>query len=274
MTLLVDHSYQLGFFRDNEDSLRRLKKQASIALDLEFEHLHAAGLKKHSRIMDLGCGPGILSAALMERAAPAALLSVDCNEVSVSETLVQLAGFDCRSVTIKKLNIYDAALAEQGRFDFIYSRLVFQHLSDPVRALSNVRNCLAPQGRFCICDIDDHWLGMAPASDAFGSFIARVGKAQSERGGDRYVGTKLAHYLQLAGYTDVKSTMLLLSTDLIGKEAFCDLIFGYKLEVVPDAEIEIARQEVDSIRKGIKAQNGWAGVGVFFVSGKNGEGEV
>ncbi|XVN18522.1 GNAT family N-acetyltransferase [Pseudomonas corrugata] len=57
MVLIVDESYQLGTFRDNEDSLRRLKSQAGIALDLEFDHLRQAGLTQGQRVLDVGCGP-------------------------------------------------------------------------------------------------------------------------------------------------------------------------------------------------------------------------
>ncbi len=269
MTLIVDNSYQLGAFRDNDDSLRRLKKQASIAIDLEFDHLREAGLQTHMRVMDLGCGPGILSAAIARRAMPKKLVAADCNEISLTETRRQLADVGLIDTEVKNLNIYDSTLSDAGTFDFVYSRLVLQHLSDPIQALANVRACLAPQGRYCICDIDDRWLNMAPENDAFSSFIQRVGKAQSARGGDRHVGTKLANYLKRAGYVDIKSTMLLLSTDLIGKEAFCDLIFGYKLEVVADSALAIAKQELQVIRDGIEAKDGWAGVGVFFVSGRN-----
>ncbi len=58
MTLTVDDSYKLGSFRDNDDSLRRLKAQASVVLDLEIEQMQAAGLNPNTQVMDLGAVPG------------------------------------------------------------------------------------------------------------------------------------------------------------------------------------------------------------------------
>jgi len=266
--LFVDDSYQLGTFRDNEDSLRRLKKQASVANDLEFEHIHAAGLEPGARVMDLGCGPGIISTEIASRSNPRKLVAVDCNDKSLSETRSQFERAGIVGAEVKNFNVYDENLSSQGPFDFIYSRLVFQHLSDPIRALANIRGCLADQGRFCICDIDDRWLNVVPETNEFKSFIKRVRDAQSNRGGDRGVGTKLPHYLKQAGFTDIKSSSLLVTTDLIGNEAFFDLVFGYKLEVIPESELEIATHELGVIKDSICSSNGWAGLGVFFVSGQ------
>lgn len=266
--LFVDDSYQLGSFRDNEDSLRRLKKQASVALDLEFEHLQAAGLTSGARIMDLGCGPGIVSTEIASRSKPRKLVAADCNEKSLAETRRQFELAGISGAEVKHLNVYDERLAVHGPFDFIYSRLVFQHLSDPVRAMKNIHGSLANEGRLCICDIDDRWLNVVPEIKEFKSFIRRVNVAQSKRGGDRDVGTKLPHYLKKAGFSDIKSSSLLVTTDLIGKEAFCDLVFGYKLEVIPDPELDTAANEVDAIKQSIFSEHGWAGVAVLFVSGQ------
>ncbi len=268
MNLLVDDSYQLGKFRDNEDSLRRLKQQASIVLDFEFKYLQEAGLKPDMRVLDLGCGPGIIASEIALRSRPRKLLAADCNETSLSETRHQLARVGAARAEVKKLNVYDDQLATQGPFDFVYSRLVFQHLSNPMRAMSNVHASLADQGRLCVCDIDDHWLTVVPEPKEFNSFIQRAGVAQSTRGGDRYVGSKLSHYMKKAGFTEVRSSILLVSTDMIGVEAFWDLVFGYKLDVIPNSERKAAIQELIPIKNALHSKHGWAGVAVFFVSGQ------
>jgi hypothetical protein len=133
-----------------------------------------------------------------------------------------------------------------------------------------VRACLADGGRFCICDVDDTWLSVTPRPPALDSFLQRVARAQAARGGDRHVGGKLAHLLLRSGYSDIRSTAMLVSTELIGKQSFCDLVFGYKLEVVPAAELAVAREEVRAIEQQIMAPHGWAGIAVFFVSGRAG----
>ncbi|HXZ00669.1 MAG TPA: class I SAM-dependent methyltransferase [Stellaceae bacterium] len=266
----VDQSYRTGSFRDNEDSLRRLRRQASIAVDLEMQHLYGAGLASGMKVMDLGCGPGIISVEMAQRTSPRMLMAIDCNEISLAETWRRLTDNSIPQAEARNCNVYDERLRYTGKYNFIYSRFLFQHLSEPLLALANIRRCLEETGRLCICDIDDQWLSVTPEPPEFRSLIDRAGRGQSARGGDRKVGTKLVHYLERAGYRDIRSSALLVSTDLIGKEAFCDLVFGYKLEVVPDSELETAKQEFEAVQRNIAAADGWGGLAVFFVSGRRG----
>ncbi|XVN17078.1 GNAT family N-acetyltransferase [Pseudomonas corrugata] len=196
MVLIVDESYQLGTFRDNEDSLRRLKSQAGIALDLEFDHLRQAGLTQGQRVLDVGCGPGIITTQIALRAQPSRLTALDCNETSISETRKQLSNAGIDEAQVRQCNLYDDSLTDPGQFDFSYARMVFQHLSDPLSALRNIHRSLAIGGRLCICDIDDRWFGASPQPPELQSFLARVARAQAARGGDRHVGSKLASYLE------------------------------------------------------------------------------
>jgi SAM-dependent methyltransferase len=268
--LRVDPSYQLGTFRDNDDSLRRLKRQASIISDLELQCLVRAGLSTGARVLDVGCGPGIVAAAIANHAQPKRLVAGDVNTVSVDETRQLFEKQGIRNAEVRQINIYDEDLDAVGEFDFAYARLLFQHLSEPMLALLNLRQCLATDGRVCICDIDDQWLAVHPDVNAFGRFIKRAGEAQRSRGGDRNIGSKLAGYLLAAGYTDIRTETLLVSTSLISKQAFCDLVFGYKLEVIPAAELNHATRDLEAIKQSIGASDGWGGVAVFFVSGRKG----
>jgi len=60
---------------------------------------------------------------------------------------------------------------------------------------------------------------------------------------------------------------MLLSADLISKDAFFDLMFGYKREVIPNEQQAQAKIELADIKEALGGHNGWAGVAVFFVSG-------
>lgn len=265
----VDRSYQLGTFRDNEDSLRRLKDQAGIVVDLEFEHLRAAGLRPGMKVLDVGSGPGIISSEIARRIEGSHVLAVDCNPVSLEETRKLFVKKGLSNAEVRQWNLYEDSPPADTKFDFVYGRLVFQHLSEPMFALMNIKRCLRPGGRVCLCDVDDRWLSLEPEPPEFTSFLNRARAAQSERGGDRHVGTKLAHYMKRAGLTDVANSILPVTSDLIGGQAFYDLVFGYKLEVIPQQELEQAKKEVAAIREAVQSRNAWASVAAFFVSGTN-----
>jgi hypothetical protein len=135
-------------------------------------------------------------------------------------------------------------------------------------ALLNVQNRLAPGGRFCVCDIDDRWLSISPQPTELSSFLKRVAISQARRGGDREIGTKLPDFFSHTNFINIRSSSLLLSTDLVGKEQFCDLVLGYKLETIPENELFVAQTEVSAIKKSIMSPHGWGAVAVFFVSGE------
>ena len=266
MSQTIEHSYQLGQFRDNADSLRRLKRQASVVITQELAQLEAAGLAPGGSIMDLGCGPGIVTAQIARHASPRRMVALDSNPVSLGETRAQIAAAGLQTVEVLQGNVYEMDAAALGRFNFIYSRLVFQHLSNPLAALENIAGCLTETGRLCICDVDDRWFNCAPSCPELASFLARVARAQTARGGNRHIGTQLPHLLLRAGFHELRSSTMLISTDLIGKDAFCDLTLGYKLEVVPETELAVATAEVAAIRETIFRDDGWAAIAVFFVS--------
>ncbi|MFC0402817.1 hypothetical protein [Paraburkholderia rhizosphaerae] len=46
-----------------------------------------------------------------------------------------------------------------------------------------------------------------------------------------------------------------------------DLVFGYKLEVVPECELSAAEAEVKAIRETVMSPHGWGAVAAFFISG-------
>lgn len=265
MSELVDNSYQLGAFRDNQGSLHRLKRQASAVTDHELEHLLRAGLNRGQRVLDLGCGPGQHTLEIARKTAPRRLVAVDCNSLCLAEAR-RLLGEHYPSAEVRHGNAYGDLSDLRGGFDFIYSRLLFQHLSEPLRALLNVRELLEVGGRVCVCDVDDRWLSVGKNSPELTSFLGRARAAQRDRGGDREVGAKLPQYLALAGFTNIRSSTLLVSTDLLAKSAFCDLVFGFKLEILPEAELLAARAELRAVQAGIEAADGWAGMALFFVS--------
>lgn len=263
----ADASYQLGQFRDNDDALDRLKRQASTVNDIEMDMLAKAGLASGMRVLDAGSGPGLISAQIAKRFKPSALTAVDCNDISVAETGKV---FDEQGLpgSVHKLSVYDESLASLGPFDFAYSRFVFQHLSEPIKALSQLQQSLSKEGRLCLCDIDDRWMAQTPDEPQRLSFLERVRRDQAARGGDRHVGGKLASYMQQVGFVDIRSESLLISTDLVGKQVFMDLVFGYKLEVIRADDLAVARQEHEAIKATLARPEGWAAIALFFVSGR------
>jgi ubiquinone/menaquinone biosynthesis C-methylase UbiE len=103
-------------------------------------------------VADFGCGEGSMALGLHRRAAPSRLVGFDVNAVDV-----QLLSANAKAVgashelplTLEFCQSTASTIpAEAAEFDFVYSWSAFEHVSDPVVALHEVRRVLRPDGHF------------------------------------------------------------------------------------------------------------------------------
>jgi SAM-dependent methyltransferase len=128
---------------------------------VQFRDLVAGGLGAHGeaameahpprpgdRVLDLGCGFGDTTQQL------AALVGPDGEAVGVdvSEPFVAAAREEAEAAGAEKVSfaVADVQVADLGEsFDYAFSRMGLMFFANPVAALRNVRESLAPGGRLC-----------------------------------------------------------------------------------------------------------------------------
>ncbi|QQE78076.1 class I SAM-dependent methyltransferase [Alicyclobacillus sp. SO9] len=170
-------------------------------------------LQSGMKILDVGSGFG---AAAFDLAALHSIhieaVDSDANTNELAEhlyTLLQDAGGirPESSVRFVAANAYELPY-EDNSFDFIISRYLFQHLQAPESAMREIRRVLKPECFACIIDIDDQYTISYPEESAeFDTLKHAFSELQKHRGGDRFVGRKLASYMNQAGL-DVVNTLI------------------------------------------------------------------
>jgi SAM-dependent methyltransferase len=104
--------------------------------------------KPGDRVVDLGCGFGDTTQRLAELVGPeGGALGVD-----VSEPFIELARKEAEEEGVENVRfaVEDVQVAEfDETFDYAFSRMGVMFFANPVAALRNVREALAPGGRFC-----------------------------------------------------------------------------------------------------------------------------
>lgn len=127
---------------------------------VQFRHLIVDGLARHGaaalasnpprpgdRVVDLGCGFGDTTTALAELVGPeGSALGVD-----VSAPFIETATAEAREAGADNVSFLagDVQVMElPGPFDYAFSRMGIMFFANPVAALRNVRESLAPGGRF------------------------------------------------------------------------------------------------------------------------------
>jgi ubiquinone/menaquinone biosynthesis C-methylase UbiE len=259
-------SYAFGGFRENAAELERLKSQAGAAQALERDILRACGLESGMAVLDLACGPGIVSCLLAEMVEEGRVTGVDLSEDLLAEARQSANRLKLNNLAFCQGDVYGLELPDDS-VDFIYARFLFQHLAQPEKALVEARRLLRPGGIMAIVDVDDDWLSLYPEPDSFRPFVERAARLQARQGGDRRVGRKLASQLVATGFASVHPRVYTLSSRDLGLKALLDLITGYKYQQLLSEDNALAKKEKADIYALLERPDAWGFVGLFVATG-------
>ena len=102
------------------------------------------------RALDVGCGPGTLTAVLADRLGAEQLSAVDPSPSFVLAVRALLPEVDVRDGAAEELPFGDEV------FDLATAQLVVPFMADPVRGLSEMRRVVRPGGLVAACAWDLH----------------------------------------------------------------------------------------------------------------------
>lgn len=99
-----------------------------------------AGVDAGMRAVDVGCGPGALTALLVERLGPDDVAAIDPSPPFVAAVQARCPGVDVRYGKAEALPFADAA------YDAVLANLVVHFMSDPVQGLREMGRVARPDG--------------------------------------------------------------------------------------------------------------------------------
>ncbi len=108
-----------------------------------------AGVLDGQRVLDVGCGPGALTAELVRRVGEDAVSAVDPSDSFVAAARARFPGVDVQSATAEHLPFAAAA------FDAVLAQLVVHFMTDPVAGLQEMKRVASPGGVVAAC-VWDH----------------------------------------------------------------------------------------------------------------------
>ena len=142
-------------FNVSADAYLRFMGRYSEPLAAQFADL--AGARSGQRLLDVGCGPGALTAELVKRVGPDAVSAVEPSASFVAASRERLPGVDIRQAAAERLPFGDAA------FDAALAQLVVHFMADPVAGLREMGRVTRPGGVVAAC-VWDHAGGRGPLS--------------------------------------------------------------------------------------------------------------
>jgi SAM-dependent methyltransferase len=153
------------------------------------------------RLLDVGCGPGALTAELVRRAGADAVSAVEPSASFVAAVRERLPGVDVRQAAAEQLPF------AAGTFDAALAQLVVHFMADPVRGLQEMGRVTRPGGVVAAC-VWDHAGGRGPLA-VFWSAVHELDPAaddESDRAGARE--GDLARLFAQAGLGQIRATTL------------------------------------------------------------------
>jgi SAM-dependent methyltransferase len=158
-----------------------------------------AGVEDGQRVLDVGCGTGILTAECVRRGATVA--AVDPSEPFVAAVAERHPGVDVRQGEAEALPFPD------GEFDAALAQLVVHFMREPVTALREMGRVTRPGGVVGAC-VWDHAGGQAPVSPFWHAVREVDPDAEDE---SQLAGARQGHLEELlteAGLVNVEETAL------------------------------------------------------------------
>ena len=119
-----------------------------VALTQRF--IAALGEAAQGSVLDVACGPGILSAAIAKTARD--VVAFDLTPEMLKKAAQRCAEAGCANVTFREGNASEMPFADAA-FDAVVTRLSVHHFGRPRRVFDEIFRVLRPGGSFVIADV-------------------------------------------------------------------------------------------------------------------------
>lgn len=169
----------------------------------------AAYLLPHLRpgmsVLDVGCGPGTITVDLATRVAPGRVTAVEVTAEALALARAEAAAAGCQTVDFAVSDVHALDFADDT-FDVVHAHQVLQHVTDPVRALREMRRVCRPGGIIAARDSDYAAFCWFPAIPELDEWLALYRSVARSNGGEPDAGRRLLSWAHAAGFEEVTAT--------------------------------------------------------------------
>lgn len=162
-------------------------------------------LRSGLALLDVGCGPGTITLDLARRVEPGAVLGVDASTEVITRAEAARVREGVDTARFATGDVYALDL-DDGSFDVVHAHQVLQHLSDPVRALGELRRVLRPDGLLAVRDGDYGAFTWSPAVALLDRWNELYHQVTVRNEADADAGRHLPGWVRAAGFRDVTVT--------------------------------------------------------------------
>ncbi|MFE7467658.1 class I SAM-dependent methyltransferase [Streptomyces sp. NPDC057499] len=153
-------------------------------------------------VLDVGCGPGTITADLAALVAPGRVTAVDTSAEVLSGAAEMAAERGLDNVEFTVADVHDLDFPDDS-FDVVHAHQVLQHVGDPVRALREMRRVCRPGGIVAARDSDYAAMAWYPEVPGLDDWLGLYRRVARGNGGEPDAGRRLLSWARRAGFTDI-----------------------------------------------------------------------
>ncbi|HEX2143265.1 MAG TPA: class I SAM-dependent methyltransferase [Glycomyces sp.] len=156
-------------------------------------------LRPDHRVLDIGCGPGTISADLAALVPDGHVTAVDYAPAIVEQAAKEAEQRGQGNMIFAVADIH-ALEFEDDTFDVVHAHQVLQHVGEPVQALSEMRRVTKPGGVVAVRDSDYRAFTWFPESKGLTEWLDLYEEVARAGGGEPDAGRRLKAWALRAGF--------------------------------------------------------------------------
>ena len=132
-----------------DDTLGKIKRHHQL-LNLVVK---LSKVKKDQKVLDVGCGTGLLSLKFLEKA-DCYITGIDSSPEMLSIFIEKIKKLALSQRVVFKLEDAKSIEFEQDSFDIVASTMTLHHLKNKYHTIKKIHNILKPEGKFVLGDVN------------------------------------------------------------------------------------------------------------------------
>jgi ubiquinone/menaquinone biosynthesis C-methylase UbiE len=188
---MADHSDR--YTHGHHESVLRSHKWRTAENSAAFLLPH---LRDGMSLLDVGCGPGTITADLAGRIPAGTVVGVDLPSDVIGAAQRDLGSANLR---FEVGDVYALAFDDES-FDLVFAHQVLQHLGDPVAALREMRRVLRAGGQVAVRDSDYGAFVWSPADPRLSRWMQLYHQLTLRNGAEADAGRNIHRWVRMAGF--------------------------------------------------------------------------
>jgi ubiquinone/menaquinone biosynthesis C-methylase UbiE len=156
-------------------------------------------------LLDVGCGPGTITADLAGRLGEGTVVGIDLAEEVVERAREQHPTSTGAKLSFQAGDVYALEFPDET-FDVVHAHQVLQHLGRPVDAVAEMRRVLKPGGLLAVRDADYGAFVWYPADPVLDRWMEVYHQLTRRNGAEADAGRHLKAWVRAAGFGVVAAT--------------------------------------------------------------------